>query len=58
MRDVLLVATVVAFFAVASAYVRWCDGLVRSEADPAPASPEPDPTPDTTTSLDGPAVTA
>lgn len=33
MRDVVLVATVVAFFALAVLYVRWCDHIVGPDDD-------------------------
>lgn len=31
MRDVVLIAAVVGFFALASLYVRWCDGVVGAD---------------------------
>lgn len=40
MRDIVLVATVVAFFALAVMYVRWCDRIVGpDEGDAANDAP-------------------
>jgi hypothetical protein len=33
MRDVLVLATTVAFFALCVAYVRWCDHIIGPDPD-------------------------
>ena len=51
MRDVLLVASLAAFFLICVAYVSWCDRLVGADptsvnaSDPTPATPDPSPRP-------------
>jgi hypothetical protein len=45
MRDVVMVATVVAFFALAVLYVRWCDRIVGPDDDRGDVADEVDGSP-------------